>query len=177
VFHLRNTNDAGKADIAFAFGPKNTIPIAGDWDDDGIDTVGIYDLSSGTFFLKNTHSGGPADERLRLGLPGDGWVPLAGNWEQNTKQPVTTSPPATPPVTPTRTPTATPSGPEGIETPTATTQPMIRHTVALGEVLSAIAARYGVTVEAIVAANGLEDPNRLEVGQVLLIPQPATSTP
>jgi LysM repeat protein len=62
---------------------------------------------------------------------------------------------------------------EAVTTPTvpSTPTPTTRHSVAPGEVLSTIAARYGVTVEAIVAANGLEDPNQLEVGQVLVIPE------
>ncbi|MCS6826996.1 MAG: LysM peptidoglycan-binding domain-containing M23 family metallopeptidase [Caldilinea sp.] len=44
------------------------------------------------------------------------------------------------------------------------------YTVAPGDTLGAIAVRFGVTVEALVAANGIEDPNRIRVGQVLLIP-------
>lgn len=39
-----------------------------------------------------------------------------------------------------------------------------------GDMLSAIAERYGVSVEAIAAANNLTDPNALEVGQRLIIP-------
>ncbi len=44
------------------------------------------------------------------------------------------------------------------------------YTVAPGDTLGAIAVRFGVTVEALVAANGIEDPDRIRVGQVLLIP-------
>lgn len=47
----------------------------------------------------------------------------------------------------------------------------IRHRVASGESLSQIAQTYGVTVEQIMAANGLDDPNTIVVGQELLIPQ------
>ena len=45
-----------------------------------------------------------------------------------------------------------------------------RHIVQSGESLSMIAAQYGVTVEAILAANSLDDPNTIVVGQELLIP-------
>lgn len=45
-----------------------------------------------------------------------------------------------------------------------------RHTVQSGESLSMIAAQYGVAVEAILAANSLDDPNTIVVGQELLIP-------
>jgi len=47
----------------------------------------------------------------------------------------------------------------------------VRHTVASGESLSQIAQNYGVTVAQIMAANGLDDPNTIVVGQELLIPQ------
>lgn len=45
-----------------------------------------------------------------------------------------------------------------------------RHVVQSGESLSMIAAQYGVSVEAILAANSLDDPNTIVVGQELLIP-------
>lgn len=44
------------------------------------------------------------------------------------------------------------------------------YTVAAGDTLGVIAARFGVSVDAIAAANGITDPNRIRVGQVLLIP-------
>ncbi|MCX7739648.1 MAG: M23 family metallopeptidase [Meiothermus sp.] len=43
------------------------------------------------------------------------------------------------------------------------------HTVQPGETLFRIAQRYGTTVEALQALNGLQDPRRLRVGQVLRI--------
>jgi uncharacterized protein YkwD len=44
------------------------------------------------------------------------------------------------------------------------------HTVQRGENLFRIALRYGVTVAALAAANGISDPTRIYVGQVLTIP-------
>ena len=46
----------------------------------------------------------------------------------------------------------------------------VTHTVESGEVLSSIARKYNVTVEAIVQANQLANPDDLDVGQVLIIP-------
>jgi LysM repeat protein len=47
-----------------------------------------------------------------------------------------------------------------------------QHTVQAGETLFSIAQRYGVDVNVLAALNGLSDPNRLQVGQVLLLPAP-----
>jgi LysM repeat protein len=45
------------------------------------------------------------------------------------------------------------------------------HVVRSGETVSTIARQYGTTVEAIVQANGLADPNSIRVGQILFVPQ------
>ena len=45
-----------------------------------------------------------------------------------------------------------------------------RHIVQSGESLSMIASQYGVSVESIMAANSLDDPNTIVVGQELSIP-------
>ena len=47
-----------------------------------------------------------------------------------------------------------------------------RYVVREGDTLSAIAARFGVTEEAIIRANDLSNPDRLLVGQELVIPAP-----
>jgi len=52
----------------------------------------------------------------------------------------------------------------------AATGPPPRHVVQPGETLATIAQQHGSTVEAMVAANGLADPDRIEVGQVLAAP-------
>ena len=53
------------------------------------------------------------------------------------------------------------------------------HRVAPGETAYRIAKLYGVTVEALAAANDLSDPTRLQVGQVLAVPggTPGPATP
>jgi LysM repeat protein len=62
--------------------------------------------------------------------------------------------------TPRAAPTDTPSGPAGTQT----------YIVRSGDVLVNIATRFGVTVNAIVQANNLSNPNALQVGQTLIIP-------
>ena len=61
--------------------------------------------------------------------------------------------------------------------PTPTPQPTVapqasEHLVGVGDTLSNIAARYGTTVAALMAANNLTDPNLLSEGQTLVIPHP-----
>lgn len=63
-----------------------------------------------------------------------------------------------------------PAAPADVPTAAPSATPVL-YTVQQGDYLSLIAAQYGVTVEAIVAANGITNPNVIEVGQVLEIPR------
>ncbi|MCR4431618.1 MAG: BsuPI-related putative proteinase inhibitor [Tepidanaerobacteraceae bacterium] len=54
---------------------------------------------------------------------------------------------------------------------------MIRYVVRSGDTLFAIAERHGTTVEAIMSANNLADPDIIFVGQVLLIPVEGPAVP
>jgi hypothetical protein len=78
----------------------------------------------------------------------------------------TTSP--TPSVAASPSPTAEPS-----PTPTPAPTPFI-YTVKSGDTLSGIAAQFGVTLDALIAANAdtLPDPDKLDVGDKLVIPTP-----
>ncbi|TVR47980.1 MAG: LysM peptidoglycan-binding domain-containing protein [Puniceicoccaceae bacterium] len=49
----------------------------------------------------------------------------------------------------------------------------LTHVVRRRETLSGIASTYGVTVQELAAANRIANPNRLQIGQRLVIPQPA----
>lgn len=49
-------------------------------------------------------------------------------------------------------------------------QKLVMHRIASGETLGAIAGRYGTTVQAIVDTNRLRNPNRVVIGQKLIIP-------
>lgn len=64
---------------------------------------------------------------------------------------------------PSRTPTPTPTFPDA----------EVTHTVQEGDTLYDLAQLYGVTVEAIVAANHLPDGTAISIGQVLIIPDAA----
>jgi LysM repeat protein/rRNA maturation protein Nop10 len=85
----------------------------------------------------------------------------------------------TPPPTPTDTPppTATPTATETPE-PTPTPVPQRTHRIQAGDTLSAIGARYGVSIDAIMAANNLtaQDVYRLRPGDELVIPDGRVAT-
>ncbi len=88
---------------------------------------------------------------------------------------ITFSPTENPPTAtaqPTATATPTPRPP----TATPTVEPVV-HTIKDGETLSKIAQNYGVTVEAIMEANGLTNPDRIVAGQTLIIPAAGGSPP
>ncbi|HZS08469.1 MAG TPA: SBBP repeat-containing protein [Blastocatellia bacterium] len=62
------------------FGQAGDLPVAGDWDGDGIDTVGVF--RNGTFLLTNSpnnqNSSPPVDITVVLGQAGD--IPIVGDW-------------------------------------------------------------------------------------------------
>ena len=71
--------------------------------------------------------------------------------------------------TQTTAPTATPA-PAATETPAAGGQQ--EYVVQAGDTLGGIAAEFGVTVDAIVQANSITDPNLIVPGETLIIPAP-----
>lgn len=52
---------------------------------------------------------------------------------------------------------------------------VLYHTVQAGDLLSALAELYSVTVDDIIAVNGLDDANQIAIGQELAIPPPTTT--
>ncbi len=68
----------GKADTDFAFGDVGDTPIAGDWDGDGITTIGVHRGRTSTVFLRNSNDRGNADISFIFGDPGTRFV--TGDW-------------------------------------------------------------------------------------------------
>ena len=66
--------------------------------------------------------------------------------------------------------------PSPADTPISSDQ-AVTHTVRAGETLGLLAQQYGVTVEALVSRNDIQDPNLIEVGQVLTVNVPAGWAP
>jgi hypothetical protein len=76
ALYLKNSNTTGFADVAINYGIGGDYPIAGDWNGDGIDTIGVY--RNGVFYLRNSNTIGFADIVFAFGLSGD--QPIAGDW-------------------------------------------------------------------------------------------------
>lgn len=73
---------------------------------------------------------------------------------------------------------ATASETQTVATPeTTTVQAGETYTVAEGDTLGAIAQRFGTTVDALVEANGITDPNLVTLGTELVIPAASPSPP
>ena len=60
--------------------------------------------------------------------------------------------------------------PSPVVTPAPTPAPQTTYVVVAGDTLALIADRFGTTVAALQAANGIDDPNTINIGQVLVIP-------
>ena len=69
----------GSADFDFFFGNPGDTPFVGDFDGDGIDTIGLYRQSTGFVYFTNTLATGSADLLFFFGDPGD--QILAGDWD------------------------------------------------------------------------------------------------
>lgn len=82
-----NTDTPSEPDLAVGYGVAGGgwIPLAGDWDGDGDDTVGIYDPYNSLFYLRNSNSSGVSDFGMWFGVPNGGWIPLVGDWDGDGK--------------------------------------------------------------------------------------------
>ncbi len=74
------THRGGAEFVSGSYGAIGDIPIVGDWDGDGTDTMGLFRPSTGTFFLRDDWAGGNATITMTgVGLSTD--VPIVGDWD------------------------------------------------------------------------------------------------
>jgi hypothetical protein len=73
-----NDGGLGAADFNYVFGNPGDKPFVGDFDGDGIDTVGLHRESTGFVYFRNSHTQGNANAEFFFGDPGDRLV--AGDW-------------------------------------------------------------------------------------------------
>lgn len=97
-----------------------------------------------------------------------------------TGTPTTLATPTTAPLMKIVTPTPAPAGTPGVApavpsaAQTAVTQANGTYVVRAGDTLYVIAAKLNVSVQALATANGISNPNSLQVGQILKVPTPGT---
>ena len=75
-WHLRSGDGST---TSFYYGTPGDIPLMGDWDCDGIDTVGMFRPSNGYAYLRNSNDFGIADIDFYFGIAGD--IPIVGDWD------------------------------------------------------------------------------------------------
>lgn len=75
----------GFVPVTFGYGGRNAIFViaVGAEQIGGATTAGVYLPSTGTWFLKNAHSGGAADQAFSFGPGGAGLVAVDGDWNGN----------------------------------------------------------------------------------------------
>lgn len=73
-----NDGGLGAADFSYFFGNPGDKPYVGDFDQDGIDEVGLHRESTGLVYFRFTHTQGAADSQFIFGDPGDKVV--AAEW-------------------------------------------------------------------------------------------------
>ena len=85
---LQGPNDKGYADATLNYGvPRmGCLPVAGDWNGDGKDGIGLYDQATATFYLRNAiqlqgpSDKGYADLTFMYGKPNALQLPVVGDW-------------------------------------------------------------------------------------------------
>ena len=80
VINRLGTSDEGlgAADYSYVFGDPGDKPFVGDFNADGIDTVGLHREKTGLVYYRNSNDQGPAEHQFLFGDKGDRIV--AGDW-------------------------------------------------------------------------------------------------
>jgi hypothetical protein len=84
TWYLRNVNNNRTfypgVDVApFAYGLPGWVPVVGDWSGTGHTGIGMFDPSTGTWYLRNEDSPGAPDAGV-FQYGGAGWLPVVGDW-------------------------------------------------------------------------------------------------
>ncbi len=74
--YLKNQNTTGFADVELVYGMPGDRGLGGDWDGDGVDTIGVF--RQGMFLLRNSNITGVADLSFAFGIATD--LPVVGDW-------------------------------------------------------------------------------------------------
>jgi hypothetical protein len=79
TWYLRHSNDPADPGVTvIVYGRAGWAPVAGDWNNDGVTSIGVCDPSTMTWYLRDRNSPGAADYVFAFGMPG--WTPVTGAW-------------------------------------------------------------------------------------------------
>jgi hypothetical protein len=81
-WQLRNDNSAGPPQLAFVYSRGRDVPVTGDWDGDGDDTVGVV-RGPNSWLLRNSNTGGLANLSFAYGSGSLLELPVVGDWDGN----------------------------------------------------------------------------------------------
>ena len=79
-WHIR---EPGGGSTEFFYGNPGDLPLLGDWNGDGLDTVGAFRPSNGFFYVRNSNDCCDGEVFFWFGQGGD--VPLVGDWDGDGK--------------------------------------------------------------------------------------------
>jgi hypothetical protein len=80
-FHLWDMVASPHGTNSFFYGNPGDVPFSGDWNCDGVETLGLYRRSDGFVYLRNSNTEGIADITFFFGNPGD--LPIAGDFNND----------------------------------------------------------------------------------------------
>lgn len=81
-WQLRNSNTAGPANITASYGNGRDVPVVGDWDGNGTDTLGVF-RSNRAWLLRNANSSGNAQITFDYGSATIPELAVPGDWDAN----------------------------------------------------------------------------------------------
>jgi hypothetical protein len=76
TWYIRQIEGPGDPDLVIRYGEPGDIPVVGDWDGDGVHTIGV--VRGNRWMLKNSNRAGAPDYDFTFGEPGD--IPVVGDW-------------------------------------------------------------------------------------------------
>jgi hypothetical protein len=79
TWYLRQVEGPGDPDLVVKYGRAGDIPVVGDWNGNGVHTIGV--VRGNRWLLRNSNSAGGAHYDFTFGQPGD--IPVVGDWNGN----------------------------------------------------------------------------------------------
>ena len=76
VWYLRQIEGPGDPDLVVEYGRAGDIPVVGDWNGNGVHTIGV--VRGNRWLLRDSNSSGAADYDITFGQSGD--IPVVGDW-------------------------------------------------------------------------------------------------